>query len=123
MRPKNEFIITPEQSYAFAAKHYTPEPKKNIYCSHDTRSHHILIPRVPENENEYYPGLVKICITCKTEVESAMLMKDVIPDAEKAYVNPMKDKSRHPNSVSPKSKTNPPSYKHTSVYVKSPFIF
>ena len=121
---KNEFIITPEQSYAFTAKHYTPEPKKNIYCSHDARSHHVLIPAVPAHENDYYPGLVKYCITCNREVESDMLMKDVIPDDQKAYVNSGKDKSKLPYQISPRSKINPPSYKkHTSVYVKSPFIF
>lgn len=123
MRPKNEFIITPEQSYAFTAKHYTPEPKKNIFCSHDARSHHILIPRVPENENDYYPGLVKICITCKTEVESAMLMKDVIPDAEKAYVSPMKGLSRH-EGLSPKTKQTPSWARKTTInHLTKPFIF
>lgn len=120
---KTEFTITPEQSYTFTAKHYLPEAKPNIFCSHDSRSHHILIPKVPENENDYYPGLVKICITCNREVESVELMKNIIPDAEKAYVSPLKGLSRH-EGLSPKTKETPSWARKTTVnHLNKPFIF
>lgn len=117
-------LITPEQASNFAIKHYVPEHKKDIYCKHNEDDHEILIPQVPRNENDYYPGVVKICKICNREVESDFLMKDIVPDNQKAYISPWKGLSKTPYSLSQKSKTNPPAWKQkTEVYIKSPFIF
>lgn len=118
-------LITPEQASRFAIKHSVPLHRENIFCSHDSRSHEILIPAVPKNENDYYPGLVKICKTCNREVESDFLMKDVIPETQKnGYVPANKGISNHPMQLSPKTKETPYWAKKTTInHIKKPFIF
>lgn len=116
-------IITPEQASNFAAKHSLPQHKENIYCSHDSRSHEVLVPAPLVNENDYQVGLIKICRYCNREVESDFLMKDVIPKSQIPYHEKMKGLTRIPG-ISPKSKRIPDWFKQpTAVHIKKPFIF
>lgn len=118
-------LITPEQASNFAAKHSLPQHKENIYCSHDSRSHEVLVPAPLANENDYQVGLIKICRYCNREVESDFLMKDVIPETQKnGYVPANKGISDHPMQLSPKTKeTSHWTRKTTINHIKKPFIF